>query len=507
MTSRTLPILALFALPALALDLPQGWQSKSEQGFTSYSPNASGDALFAVIALDPLPLQGKTLDAWATTLARELTQGYGTLREAGTPQCCNPVWQATHRLDHAGKSLFASYTAMPRGADSAQMLVLLGEENPALLAAHMDSAAQLIAALTAGEAAPSPAATALAQALESEGATLGGPFTYGTYRCDIENGRYPYTITFQLYDNGEYRSDSGAYPKGTFEHNPAKGTVSIESGLNLSNFSLGGEVIKLSIYFKDKHGRAYIRGHDIDDDEGTLCTHLGDATDLSPSAEEAAKSEARRFKWTTAPDAGVPLAAIETILYHGEHKNDSLGIRLEEEHLLLMKDGWAYNGLRVTPADLDLAASRQNEPERWQRWRKNSGQYQLERNGEWYNIPGIPARPATRGERLSGAYSHSSMYGNIYTTAHTFKDTLYFKRDGTMSGSSSVRGGTTAMNHGTFSANVASDRIGDETIRYELDGYTLIRHYPDGATTRSLAFFWGDGQEHLNINGTTYSME
>ncbi|MDO5103660.1 MAG: hypothetical protein Q4D91_12325 [Lautropia sp.] len=254
-------------------------------------------------------------------------------------------------------------------------------------------------------------------------------------------------------------------------------------------------------------GKPWIYGEDLSRERGTLCEYQGKSTQPSPTDEEAAKAEARRFKWVTAPDKGVPLRDIEAIVHHAEHKNDSLGIRLEEQHVLLLEDGWAYTGLRVTPADLDVKASHQHEPDKWARWRKKGSGYQIERAGQWKTIPGIAARPAKSGEKLNGAYSHSAMYGNIYTTAHTFKSTLYFKRDGTLSRGNTMRGGTTAMNTGTFSANVASDAEDNRPMTYRLEGYTLIRKRADGKTTRSLAFFWGDGQEHLAIDGTTtYSL-
>lgn len=489
--------------------IPYNWQGKREESFVSYHPRDIGERTFFIIALDPLPLHGQSQDAWANTLAQTLTQNYGRLVRDDGAQYDAPLWHTTHHLQSQnGQSLIATYQALAQESGMARMVIMLSENDPALLAAYNDQAAKFLAELLTK--APDTRSRLALPGLAQRGhpkPQFGAPFVYGHYRCDMENGRHPYSIEFDLYDTGEYRSSARSYKSGDYSIDPGFYTVNLETQFNLFNDDSGDEARHIAVYFRDADGKAWLYGENLDDGEATLCRHTGAAAKPSPSEEKAAAAEAQRFKWTTAPDQGVAMADIEAILHHAEHKNDSLGIRLEEAHILLLKDGWAYTALRVSPADLDVAASRKHEPERWQRWRQTNGNYQLHINGNWQDADGQATRPAARGETLNGAYSHAVMHGNIYTTAHTFKDTLYFYADGTLQSSSSMRGGTTALNTGTFSANVASDQQDDTPVRYQLDGYTLIRTYPDGSTTRSLAYFWGDGQKHLAINGVTYSSD
>ncbi|MDO4724284.1 MAG: hypothetical protein Q4A97_05930 [Comamonadaceae bacterium] len=516
-----------WAAACQALQLPAGWTLQQQPGVRSYSPAGLGGRIFMVVALDPLPMQGQTPGQWTQAMAEQLSQSYGKVVMRGAATQRAPLWSVTQHIDAQGKALVATYTALPLDDGRARLVFLVSEQSDALLAQHGQAGAQVLAAaLAEGQSSQGAAASAAAQpptpanpakperkpdrgyaGLSADGATIGGEFTFGQYLCQVENGRHPYEVTLELYPNKELRSSMSRLKTGRFNYHPDKGTVNIDEKIHLLNFEYRGQVQMVSVYFKDRQGRAYIRGEDLDEGEGTTCRHVGPSASPSPSEEEAAQAEARRFKWVTPPGQGVQPGQIEAILHSAEFVNDSLGMRLEEEHLLLLKDGWAYAGLRVPPADLDVRASRANEPKKWRRWRKQRGQYQLEKVDAWEDAPGSPVRPARADQRLHGAYTASSYHGNIYTSGYAFKDTLYFKRDGTLGSSSSMRGGTTAMNSGTFSANVASDRSDERPVQYRLDGYTLERRYPDGQSTRSLFFFWGEGEQHITINGTTYSQQ
>lgn len=504
-------VLALLSsLSVQAASPPKGWQYQPQSGFVSYSPANLGERTFMVIALNPMPTGGQSIAVWGEALAGRLSQGYGQITRREVASHTPPVWSVTHHLKgNNGQTLFATYTARIGKDEQARLVLMLGE--PGLIATYGSVATKLSAEILTEDP---EARTRLARPRLAErghtGVQFGGDFSFGRYLCQVGNGRYPFDVELELYPNLEYRSDRRDHATGSFRYDPGNASFDLEADYHLLDYQLfehdenSGIV---SVYFRDASGKPWIYGEDLSDGEATLCEYQGEVNKPSPSVEAAAKAEERRFKWVTAPGQGVAEEEIEAILHQAEHKNDSLGIRLEEDHILLLKDGWAYMNLRVPPADLDVRASRDNEPNQWRRWRRHKGAYQLERADAWQDAPGLAVRPARPGETLSGAYSHASMYGNLYTTAHTFKDTLYFRADGTLSQGSSVRGGTTAMNSGNFSANVARDEQDHRPVRYQFDGYTLIRHYPDGSSTRSLTFFWGEGQKHLSINGTTYSLE
>lgn len=508
MRKNTFPFLLTAALAAQASVVPQGWQREDSQGFATYTPAALQGQVMMVIALDPLPLGGASLGTWAEQAAKTLSQSYGQLENARTAQEESGLWRVTHQLQSQdGKALFAQYFAREENGQG-RMVVMLGEVHEGLIQAYGETASALAATLLQGQV-----NTRLDLAREGLGQRghahiqSGKPFVFGTYHCKVENGRFPYDVLLQLYENGEYRSDRKDDETGTFTLDPVTQTIKIESDWHLYDMDLGESIRYVSVYARDKNGAPILYGEDWDEGEATVCVHLGNVQAPSPSDEKAAKAEESRFKWTTAPNQGVQMNEIEALIHHAKHVNDAIGSRLEESHVLLLQDGWAYSNLQVPPADLDVRASRDNESAAWRRWKKEGGEYFLEKADNWEKIDGQPARPAARGETLSGTYKSHAMYGNIYTSVSVYIDSLYFNPDGTLSSHSSMRGGTTALNSGTFSANVASDSADDAPLHYALDGYTLIRRDGEGRETRSLAFFWGEGQKHINIGGTTYSKE
>ena len=137
------------ACPAQAL--PDNWQSHVQNGFTTYSPTASDDHLFLVIALDPLPLGDATLENWATHTADTLSANYGTLRSRTPEPMQGNLWSAIHTLQGKnGQPLIARYTAQALANNQARMLVLLAEDHPATVAAHISAGSELLASLLAG---------------------------------------------------------------------------------------------------------------------------------------------------------------------------------------------------------------------------------------------------------------------------------------------------------------------------------------------------------------------
>lgn len=508
MRKNIISLLLTAALAAQASVVPQGWQREDSRGFATYTPAALQGQVMMVIALDPLPLGGASLGTWAEQAAKTLSQSYGQLENARAAQEESGLWRVTHQLQSQdGKALFAQYFAREENGQG-RMVVMLGEVHEGLIQAYGETASALAATLLQGQV--NTRLDLAREGLEQRGHAhiqSGKPFVFGTYHCKVENGRFPYDVLLQLYENGEYRSDRKDDETGTFTLDPVTQTIKIESDWHLYDMDLGDSIRYVSVYARDKNGAPILYGEDWDEGEATVCVHLGNVQAPSPSDEKAAKAEAKRFKWTTAPDQGVALADIEAIIHDAEFVSDAVGARMEESHVLLLKDGYAYTGLRVTPADLDIRASRDNEPDKWRRWKKEGKSYYIEKADKWEEIPGTPARPAKRDERLSGAYKSHATYGNAFTTVAAYTDTLYFKADGTLSGDSSMIGGTTALTGGSVSTTAASYAQDEHPQQYRLDGYTLIRRDANGKESRSLAYFWDEDQEDLSINGTTYSKD
>lgn len=404
---------------------------------------------------------------------------------------------------------------------------------------------------TQGSAAPSA----------SPSGKLGGPLTLGTYNCRsirTSGSNPPRVYSLNIYGNGEWRQviDGKEITTSVYKYDSKTGKINISMGLSLTNSDYDED--EFAYFMADKSGAAIIYG---EEDYGlgvtkVTCAYAGanklpspeDAKALKAkqdAAKAAAQAEADRFKWVTAPNKGVQLNQIEALLH--TVKNDfSSGSKLKEDWVLLLKDGWAYNGLRITPADLDVKKSRQNEPNQWQKWRKQGGNYQAlnAKTGQWQDIKGSVRLPAAKGERISGLYQNFSMYsaGN-WEGAYKSSTTLSasFSKDGKFSTSSYDIGGVgagdtsstsvnTANKSGCTSATSTTARAGNSAIStqnptvaaggssrntncdtsnfvatYTLDGYTIERRYADGRVSRDLFFFWDKSKDSLFIGSRTYS--
>ena len=529
----------LLASAAHAVDTPDGWQTRRDNLMTHYTPDNIGDRIFMVSVLDPLPDDGKDEVAWLTMMADKLAPNYGEVLQRGEAGAGRGIATAIYRVSIAGKPVTIIFTAVPAGVGNMRLIQLLSEKDPALLRNHMDTVKRLISAYYAegdsaetsatatAQAAEKPAATtqggpkpvtsnskesdALLAGLKRDNMTIGGALTYGDYDCAVQMDKgMKYTLS--LYDNGQYRITGDGSSDGEYQYSPS-GYINVNDDVFLYNHTstFGHGVRELAFYFTD-HDKPGLYGQNIANNIIVVCAYSGAAKGPSPAQEAVDRAEAARFKWVTAPGQGVQAKDIEAVLFHGEAEYFGTDITFVETQYLLLKDGWAYDKLRVPPADLDVAASRKNEPKLWHKWRKNGKDYEIEKDGAWKKLPGHPVRGAKADETLNRNYTYSASGGDYYGGNALFK-TLKFKPDGTFD--SSGYGSTHANSNGLGQIN--SEGIGNGAIshgasssndrgRYKLDGYTIEMTQPDGTTARQLFFFWAD-DKNISIGGATYSSE
>lgn len=502
--------------------------------------------------LTPLPDGGKRSADWLTAVAPQFAGQYGKVLEHGTAEQAGDLANMTYRVEVQGKPLHINFTAFPAGDGKMRLVQLVSEEDAALLQRYQDDAKAIIAGLyvegegdgttaapastadtatTSSSSSSSAAATTASstgsssasavkggidygkefmQTFKMDGLTPGGDLAFGDYQCAVQTeGGMKFTLS--LYDNGEYRVSGDRTGTGEFKYE-RDGRINISSNHFLYNYDYDGEPKEIAFFFRGKSGETGIYGQNIGDNIINICQYQGASKTASPAQQHAEAAEAARFKWTTAPGKGVAADDIEALLFYGYNADYGAGLSFEEERRLLLKDGWAYDNLRVPPADLDVAASRKNESELWHKWRKNGDGYEIEKDGAWKKLPGHPVRGAKAGETLSRSYTYSASGCDYYGGYALFK-TLKFHADGTFD--SSDYGSTHANSNGLGQIN--SEGIGHGAIshgassssdrgRYKLDGYTIEMTQPDGTTARQLFFFWAD-DKNISIGGATYSSE
>ena len=268
------------------------------------------------------------------------------------------------------------------------------------------------------------------------------------------------------------------------------------------------------------------------------CQVLTNVAGLTPSplSDSAGLRRARvpTARLRTAPNAGLTMAQIEGMYQSTELRYNPMSMLYEpdESTYLLLKDGWLYDNLRLTPHDLDVATSRQLEPQSWHRWRRAGTGIEMQdydeygrTDGKWKRLEAT-ARPTIGTRRLNGTFRDVSSAtagipggGGAFSMSTT---SFTFRPDGTFSwtnftqmygssnvgtgpgGGSVVVGGATVGPNGTSVSSVGG---GDDNGTYTTDGYTLELRTKSGKVIRWSIFSWDSERyrDFLVINGTTYS--
>jgi len=181
---------------------------------------------------------------------------------------------------------------------------------------------------------------------------------------------------------------------------------------------------------------------------------------------------------------------------------------------MVFNDGWAYKRPSVAPADLDVAASRRVEPNKWVRWEDVK-----------LHAPTSMMPPLKRGTRIDISVKNASVSSSSRRSVSTSLNYLTLTSDGrfetaanttssrqqaidsTMAPSSisirsSDKDGTFSSLHGTYDTGggtlTQSTRQtgskGNHSGTYFIDGNTIELRYDNGTITRAVFGFNGESQ-------------
>jgi hypothetical protein len=254
---------------------------------------------------------------------------------------------------------------------------------------------------------------------------------------------------------------------------------------------------------------------------------VGDASGLTPSPLPQAPAERREVllqRVLSAPGKGLPPKDLAEVVIHGQ-ANYNFGSSWEEDVRFLLRDGTFYNRTDMPPDQLNVAASRQLEPQRWGRWRAAGKAYEMQpqdsdgRGGEWKAEQHRAVRPWPDDTRLEGYFSRSRFDGSQFSGGISSTQAIRFNKDGRFErsyhslgtsgsiaaaagtmisgaahgdgkGSSTTGGGTVAGGLGTTTTTTQSskDDGASRRGRYQLSGYALTLTYDDGHQERLLSF-------------------
>jgi hypothetical protein len=254
---------------------------------------------------------------------------------------------------------------------------------------------------------------------------------------------------------------------------------------------------------------------------------VDDPSALQPSPLPQAglvRTEVALDQVRAAAGRGIPAGELSAVLL--ESRRSSGGTARVHKPYYLLRDGSAYLRGELPPADLDVARSRELEPQQWARWRRAGRGWEIQRQddhgqpgGAWQALEATAMPPWAPDSRPGGVYAKSSFHGSIAAGGVHTRATITLGEDGRFSTSRLAQGGSgtmaatdgfagSASSHrgpqgsrssaggggaGAFAGSSATrDDGADHRGRYRLDGYTAELHYDSGRIERGLSFPWGD---------------
>jgi hypothetical protein len=275
---------------------------------------------------------------------------------------------------------------------------------------------------------------------------------------------------------------------------------------------------------------------------------VSDGASFTPYALAQAPFERKEVilqRVTSAPGRGLADKDLAAVVIHGEG-NYNYGSKWEEDVRFLLRDGTVYRRTEMPPDQLNVAASRQLEPQRWGRWRAHGKGYEMQAQdddgrpaGDWKAEKHLAVRPWPQDTRLEGGYSRGTFTGSLVTGGTSSTRGIRFTRDGRFErsyqslsssgtlaatlnntvisgsshgdgkGSSSTGGGSVGTGTGTVTA-ISSNKKDDGASRrgrYQLSGFVLTLDYDDGHQERLLSFPVYDNTDTVYVGSGSYSLD
>ena len=536
--------------PAWAQTAPAGWTTQARDGGarTFTPPDLRVGESYSVTLYDMAALKGKTLEAYLRAFAGTVGSKTGQLiapLKIGVNQAQSVSATGIYAGPN-GTQLTAAFNAFSLDGGRNVSVSRVLTSGDAVFFRYKSSYEALLQTLierARNQAGDSSASVppAVAQKL----GRVGGALLPGIYAGDQMDGdKLERRFRLYLYPDGKYHfkserdadfrdSQGQLMGRGTHVYNPATGELTFGLEFDLLN----DPFYKAYCYYgQDASGKPAILGY-LYAGFAPIRTSLvrvgpipappklsaAQKREIVARNQKVADAAARNgFKWVTAPGKGVQKAQIQAVVQNYSWTTEDVN----DEAYLLLKDGTIHNGLSVAPDQLDVAASRRNEPKAWGKWRKDGSGYQVSWAGQkWEKLPGQTVIPGAAGLRLEGRYAtvRATMYTHQFWGV-TFDKAGRFSKDqrgGATTGNLPIEGGLTPRVDSTWddggSGTMVSGGIGGASVAgrsangdrqgsYSLNGYTLTLRYDNGAVVRLPFFFRDAKRKQLWFEGDTLEL-
>jgi hypothetical protein len=181
---------------------------------------------------------------------------------------------------------------------------------------------------------------------------------------------------------------------------------------------------------------------------------------------------------------------------------------IEYRPYLLLQNGTIYRYPTVAPYDLDVAASKTAEPNKWGTWKQDGKTLTvtLPEKGvmktEQWKSNWFFAKPPVVNEKIKGAFMTIGGGGNTAMGGNTMiviSNTINFNDKGQFTMKKTAGGTNTDFDVST-SAYSNSNAAGT----YKLNGYSIEMRYNNGQVVRKLFYFYPDARDAFGIGDDAY---
>jgi hypothetical protein len=518
-------------LPAIlgAQRLPAGWRASStaEPGTRLYEAiNVPPGEQLTVRESAATLTSGVALTRWLSDRSRAETPPAGRWVTEPSVNTQSPTLATASReySSDAGRRGAVVWFGVSSDAQQVRVYRIVASSRDVLQSAAGRSAQQLVLGLVQRDVAASPQRAPASTVSDAgpvptqRGIRPGGAIVPGRYVGNMvtSEGKVIRHYDLALFANGEYAyasGEDGSDTVGTYQYAAATGRLDVTDKLTNNQWRPDED---FCLFGRDGRGEPVIYAEDYYG-VGTfkvLLRRVGDVTREPPTVvaakEAAATAERERYKYVTAPGAGLRSADIEAMYYAWEQQYTIGGMQMDEEVYLLLRDGTVRRGVPVAPADLDVPRSKRMEPDEWGRWRRAGGRYEFafaRGSNTFSRKQGYVLESAAR-VPLTGRYEGASSYAIPGGAAAWSSSGVTFSADGRFSrdrsggaggtsgvGETAVTAVTTYDDEGS-SASVTSGVAGGGSSRrtpdagnrrgtYRVDGYTIILSYENGRVERA----------------------
>ncbi|RDC64383.1 hypothetical protein [Adhaeribacter pallidiroseus] len=192
----------------------------------------------------------------------------------------------------------------------------------------------------------------------------------------------------------------------------------------------------------------------------------------------------------------------EAIYLHEEYETGVGGyLYVVYNPYLLFNDGSVYRNLDTNVDKLNVAQSKQQEPEEWGTWQKQGSEIALTwQDGDtdtWEDKSWFVASKAAKGETIAGAYSSISGGGN---TAFGGSVITFSSSNISFNGNKF----TFESTGGGSSSDVTAYSSQEKAGTYELDGYSITLRFNNGAVEKKFFYFYPDSKDVFGIGDQYY---